>query len=223
MKRLRLLASAASLVVLSLGSGVHAANLVTNGSFEADPFTGSGVGYLLGLNGNAVTGWFIPASDGVYPWGLQNVNTFSGGPAADGNQWLVLGEFNSGVEYTIQQTLTGLSPGASYKLRFAIASERDCCSTAEVSFLNGSATAAQNFTAPNSGSFWTQWGYNNLVFVASANSVTFQFKNVNLSSSGIDLGLDDVSVTGVVPEPSTGALLGLGLAGLGLVGRRRAV
>ncbi|MBW2282692.1 MAG: hypothetical protein JRG82_18295, partial [Deltaproteobacteria bacterium] len=61
-------------------------NLVVNGSFEADPFTGSGLGFLLALIGNDVTGWFIPNGDGTYPWGLQNVNAFGGGPAADGNQ-----------------------------------------------------------------------------------------------------------------------------------------
>lgn len=88
----RRLASVASLTLLSLGSSAQAANLVTNGSFEMDPFNSSGSGYSLGLVGGAVTGWFIPTSDGTYPWGLQNGNVYSAGPAAQGNQWLVLGE-----------------------------------------------------------------------------------------------------------------------------------
>ena len=223
MKQFRLLASVVSLTLLSsLGSGAHAANLVTNGSFELDSFNSSGSGYSLGLVGGAVTGWFIPASDGVYPWGLQNVNIFNAGPAAAGFQWLVLGEVNTGTQYTIQQTLTGLTPLATYTLGFAIASEQGCCSTAEVSFLSGSGTASQTFNAPNSGSYWTEWGYKSMTFVASNASVTFQFKNLNPSASnGYDLGLDDVSVVGV-PEPSTWTLMGLGVAGLVLMRRRAA-
>ena len=220
MKDFRLLASAAGFVLLSMGSGAHAANLVTNGSFEADAFNSSGGGYSLGLVGAAVTGWYIPASDGTYPWGLQNVNVYSAGPAAAGYQWLVLGEAGTGAQYTIQQTLSGLTPSATYTLSFAIASELGCCAHAEVSFLSGSSTATQTFNAPNSGSYWTRWDYNSMNFVASASSVTLQFKNVNPSSSdGYDLGLDDVSVS-AVPEPSTWAMLGLGLAGLGLMRRR---
>jgi len=221
MNPLRSFATLAFLVALSWGGGAHAANLITNGSFEVDNFNGGGGGYRLGLVGNDVTGWYIPASDGTYPWGLQNANVFGAGPAAAGNQWIVLGEAGTGFEYTIQQTLSGLTSGSSYNVTFAIASEQGCCSTAEVSFLAGSATAAQTFSAPNSGSYWTQWSYKSMAFVANAASVTIQFKNLNPSSSnGIDLGLDDVSVS-AVPEPSTWAMAGLGLAALWFVRRRQ--
>jgi hypothetical protein len=177
----------------SMGQTGH--NLVVNGSFETDPCTGSGVGFKFGLVGNAVTGWFIPASDGTYPWCLQNGNSFAAGPAASGNQWLVLGEVSTSVLYTIQQTLTGLTPGSTYKLSFAIASEQGCCAIAEVSFPSGSSTASQTFTAPASGNFWTAWGTNTMNFVATSSSVTMQFKNlVSAQSGGFDLGLDSVDV-----------------------------
>jgi MYXO-CTERM domain-containing protein len=220
MNPLRSFATFAFLVALFFGGGAHAANLITNGSFEVDNFNVGGGGYRLGLNGNDVTGWYIPASDGTYPWGLQNVNAYNAGPAAAGNQWLVLGEAGTGVEYTIQQTLTGLSSGSTYNVGFAIASEWGCCSTAEVSFLAGSATAAQTFSAPNSGQYWTQWSYKSMTFVANAASVTIQFKNLKPTADGYDLGLDDVSVS-AVPEPSTWAMAGLGLAALWFVRRRR--
>ena len=62
MSRTRLLplAAVAAIAIASFG-GAHAANLLVNGSFEVDNFN-SGGGFRLGLNGNDVTGWFIPAS-----------------------------------------------------------------------------------------------------------------------------------------------------------------
>ena len=88
-------------VVLCVSIAPHkalAVEYITNGSFEADPFTSSG-NYALGLVGNAVTGWFIPASDGTYPWGLQN--GAYGASTPYGNQWFVLGEEAASTEYSI--------------------------------------------------------------------------------------------------------------------------
>ena len=198
----------------------NTANLIVNGSFEADPFTDSGVGFELGLVGNEVTGWFIPNSDGTYPWGLQNANAFGGGPAAEGNQWIVLGLWNTGFEYSIQQTVTGLTPG-QYHLSFAISSERDCCAMAEVSFLDGSLTPAQIFTAPSSGDFWTEWGTHEMDFLATGDSVTIQFKQHLPSSAGLDLGLDNVQMVSAVPIPAALPLMGSALAVLGLLRRKR--
>jgi hypothetical protein len=198
------------------------ANLIVNGSFEADPFTANG-NYEVGLVGNDVTGWFIPNGDGVYPWGLQN-GAF-GASTPFGNQWIVLGRWNTGSEFTIQQTLNSLVAGETYALSFAIASELGCCSQAEVSFLSGSSTAPQLFTAPSSGLYWTDWASYSMNFVANSSSVTLQFKNVNPTSNGFDLGLDNVSVIGSntkVPETSgLFGLLAVGFLGVGSVLKRK--
>jgi uncharacterized repeat protein (TIGR01451 family) len=198
-----------AVLLLCMVSPAMGQNLVVNGSFEADPCTGSGLGYKLGLVGTAVTGWNIPATDGIYPWCLQNVNAFGAGPAASGNQWLVLGEVSANVSRTIQQTLTGLNPGSTYMLSFAIASEAGCCSVAEVSFPSGSSTATQTFTAPAASNFWTAWATQTMNFIATSSSVTLQFKNlVSAQTGGIDLGLDNVSVTSTAQNQATsGALL----------------
>jgi dockerin type I repeat protein/uncharacterized protein DUF642 len=193
--KLLLATTGVAVLVLCMASPAVGQNLVVNDSFEADPCTSTTAGQKLGLVGNAVTGWNIPASDGTYPWCLQNVNIYGAGPTPYGNQWLVLGEVARGIPYTIQQTLTGLNPGGTYMLSFAIASESNCCSIAEVSFPSGSSTAAQTFTAPAS-VLWKVWATKTMNFTATSSSVTLQFKNlVSAQTGGFDLGLDNVSVT----------------------------
>jgi hypothetical protein len=218
---------AAALLIASAAHDARAANLVVNGSFEADSFGGGG-GFTLGLVGNAVTGWFIPASDGVYPWGIQS-GAFGAGNARDGNQWLVLGETGQGgpstIDYTIQQTINGLTAGTTYNLTFSLSSELDGTTVAEVSALSGSSTGAQNFTAPASGGqFWGVWGDFTYSFLATGTSATIQFKDlaVEFPNNG-DVGLDNVAldVRGAVPEPSTWAMMLIGFAGLGYMAFRR--
>jgi len=211
-------------MLLSVAASPAAANLITNGSFEADNFNAGG-GYRLGLVNNDVTGWYIPAGHGIYPWGLQNVNAFGAGPADTGNQWLVLGQAGTANEFTIQQTVNGLTAGGSYTISWAAASELGCCAMGQLSFLAGSASSGSLFAAPNSGSYWTQWGHYSLNFVANASSVTFQFKDVMPNSSGYDLGLDSVSLVGggAVPEPASWAMMIVGFGLVGVTARRRSV
>ncbi|HRF74246.1 MAG TPA: DUF642 domain-containing protein [Accumulibacter sp.] len=209
----------AALSLFLLTTPAHA-NLIVNGSFEASPFTANG-NYELGLTDSDVPGWHIPASNGTYPWGLQD-GAF-GAFTPFGNQWVVLGLHNPKTEYSIEQTLNGLIVGNTYNVSFAIASELDCCAQLELSF-TGSSTAASIFTAPNSGSYWTDWATFNTNFVATNSSVTLNFKNHNpTTGAGYDLGLDNVAVEGAasVPEPGVLALLGLGLVGFAASRRRQ--
>jgi hypothetical protein len=121
----------------------------------------------------------------------------------------------------------GLIPGDTYSLSFAISSEIafGTGSVVQVSYLSGSSTAAQDFTAPVS-SNWGNWATESTSFVATSSSVTLQFLNLAIESAASgDLGLDNVIVTGpggggTVPEPSTWAMMLLGFAGLGFSGYR---
>jgi hypothetical protein len=226
---LNLLACAA-LAAVGATAAPHAAaakEFVVNGSFEADNFN-AGSGFRLGLVGNDVTGWFIPASDGTYPWGLQNANAFSAGPAADGNQWLVLGETGAGgpsmVDFTIQQTITGLTPGNTYTLSFDLASELDHTGAiAEVSFLSGTKAAPADFTAPAIGpTFWNPWSAFSEKFVATDTTAVLQFKDLAVESPlGGDVGIDKVSITGGIPEPASWAMMLVGFGAIGWAARRR--
>lgn len=211
-----------------------ATNLVTNGSFEADSCNLNGGGYRLGLSGSDMSGWFIPATDGVYPWCLSNGNSLGAGPTPYGNQWLVIGETGADggtgpFDYTIQQTVGGLVPGQTYTLSFAIASEEFCCSQIEVSFLSGSSTGPMAFTAP-AGLNWGNWATESMSFLATGSSATLQFKDLAVGApggpfAGADVGLDNVVIEGTpaVPEPATFLLFGSGLLGLADAVRRRLV
>jgi hypothetical protein len=218
-------AALACLVVTATPHTASAGQLIVNGSFEADDFGTGGGGQRLGLVGNDVTGWYIPSGDGVYPWGLQNANQYGAGPADTGNQWLILGEINSSTDYTIQQTVNGLTPGNTYTMTFALASEQGSeGAVGELSWLSGSSTATQDFTAPVRGStYWNPWGHYSETFVATATSATFQMKDLAAEfPGGYDLGLDSFSVlSGGVPEPSTWIMMLLGVGGVGLGLRRR--
>ena len=167
-------------------------NLIANGSFESDNFGD----YTLDLGGTApLTGWDTNAN-GTYPWGLSNNNSLGAGPAADGNQWVVVGNYYNGGTW-VEQTLTGLTVGETYTVSFATASEEPNGggqALVQVSFPAGSDTLAQTFQAPPTKvNYWDTWATNALNFVANSSSVTVRFEG--LAGPGGDPGVDNVSVT----------------------------
>lgn len=219
----------ASILAISSAQG-QAANLLTNGSFEA-PDIGSYV--FLNPGSTFITGWTVAAQAGS-ALGTQvqpTDNAAFGGlgvVASDGGQFLDL-TGNIGRGGGVVSNGFATSSGALYRVGFDIGAFNVGGSpfgdvTVDL-FINGA--FAQSFTnilsLRSAGSDWQRVSWD---FAGTGGAMTVGlFSSLLPSSSNLGVGLDAVSVDFVgrsaVPEPATWAMM---VGGLGIVGatlRRR--
>ena len=204
-------------------TGASAAAIV-NGGFEADAASVPAAGVYFG----AITGWNAP---GGY---LTSAGYYSAAPP-EGRIFALVGGGIDGGSYHLSQTITGLTSGSRYTVKFSLASE-DFVIPGAVEQVNvwmstGSASASQLYSAPISsntisfgpGPLWDHWAAFSYSFVASAASATIDFQQTAATSLSGDTGLDDVSIfaSGGVPEPATWAMMLVGFGTLGAALRRR--
>ncbi|MBW3225601.1 MULTISPECIES: DUF642 domain-containing protein [Marinobacter] len=206
MFKIKSLGAAIGLATLIL-SPVASANLLTNGSFEDSPeLTQAGGGW----------GFFNPTL--VSGWGSEDNNIeiwnsgFNGVDAADGKQFAELNAHpETGIAFTLFQDIV-TTIGESYNLSFAYRARNG-----QESF-NVSAADLDTQIQNTSTSEWTIYSG---MFTAQEELTRLMFTSVDPETETLGNFIDNVSVVAKVPEPGTLALLGLGLAGLGLSRRRR--
>lgn len=199
--KLRHLAAVGALCLgVSLAAGSASALGFVNGSFE----TGD------------LTGWSSSAGFGLNPFGTAY------GSGMDGTYWHWLAGYEGPI--TTSQTISGLTAGTTYAVKFIMASEFTNADSLRISVNGGPGSL---FSAPAyvpggfNGGFWDNWVAQKFQFTASSGSATIQFDTVGLNQGGYDVGLDNVSISvaGGVPEPMTWAMMLVGFAGLGAVMR----
>lgn len=211
-----LLKCSALAAVCSMSFAVSAAPIITNGSFE-DPNVQAG--HWDYFSASEVDGW---SGSNIEIW-----DHLQGEPAADGQQFAELNAHpNSGTPFLIYQDFA-TTIGMDYSFSFAYQARTDNAESFGVSIdsitpsidgpVFGSLASAVVTDHKRNG-----WSRFNGVFTAETLWSRISFETITPSTGTYGNFIDDVKVEGVtqVSEPGTLALLGLGLAGLGLSRRK---
>jgi hypothetical protein len=203
-------------VVLGVGLTSHAANLLTNGSFEDGIFVPSEPGsMLLSAGATDITGWTV--INGGLAWdGAANPYNLT---ASDGNNFLDLtGDYDAAPYGGVQQTVA-TAIGFQYQLTFDIGtsttydSNEGSIPLIPVSIQATAGSSSETFTTATPTSI-NQWESFTLDFTATSASTVILLEGQ--ASENIQyIGLDNVSLE-AVPEPSSLSLMLL-LAGPGLL------
>jgi len=206
MFKIKSLGAAICLATLML-SPVASANLLTNGSFEDSPkLTQAGGGWGF-FDPNLVPGWDSEDNNiEIWQSGFNRVQ------AADGNQFAELNAHpETGIAFTLFQDIV-TTIGESYDLNFAYRAR-----SGQESFSVSAANLDEQVLNSNTG----EWTIYSGMFTATDELTRLMFTSVDPETETLGNFIDNVSVVAKVSEPGTLALLGLGLAGLGLSRRRR--
>lgn len=182
---------AGAALAIGLGASAQAANLIVNGGFETGDFTGWTV--VENNTGVETTGY-----DGLYPH--------------SGTYFAALG--NVGCCGTISQTVSDTA-GEALTLTYFHMSDGGTPNYFETDW-DGVAIAGSiiNNAPDQRGSGYVEYQFD----VTGTGSDTLQFVERNDPSYD---ALDDVSLTGAIPEPASWAMMMLGLFGAGAILRSR--
>ncbi len=191
------LTSIAAALLLTLGTGAHAQNLVVNGDFELPALATDSFNTYTNLGGYGATTWGSDSTSGT----LKIVDV------AD-NQFMAFGGGDSAY------TAFGVSTGGAYTLSFDYEGSGFWAlfNQDTTSFVSTGPLVQFNGTGSESTVLNLNGGDNYKLYFGSAGA--------GLPGMTSGMHLDNVSVS-AVPEPETYAMLVAGLGMLGFMGRRR--
>ncbi len=190
--------------LLSISGFAHS-NLIVNGGFES-PGIASGWTYGPDPTG----GW---QGDNIEVWasGFLGVDSYEGSQhgelnahAYDGTVWSIYQSFDSVLS-------------EMYDFSFAYRARRNGSEAFRVTLEDSSGTILDRLVDDHVTGQWSSFSES---FLGTGNEITLTFTSVTPGAGTVGNFLDAVAVTNV-PEPSTLALFGIGLAGLGFRSLRR--
>ena len=198
---------AAAAAAALLPASANAAGFV-NGSFELGASPGLFT-TIAGGNSSTITGWTVTGSGVDYIgnyWAAQNLSRSI--------------DLNGIGQGGIQQTFD-TAAGTVYNVSFWLAGNPDGAPITKNVLVgaSGANSAAYTFNFTGFNQFDMGWVNYTYRFVATGASTTLSFASQDAGSYGG--ALDNVSVTGAVPEPATWAMMILGFGLIGGAMRRR--
>ena len=203
-KRKKIAAILASVVAVPALMAPMSAGAVTiiNGSFEMGTNPGSFTSLANGST--AIDGWVVGGL------GVDYIGTYW--QAADGVRSIDLSANDKG---SISQLLNGLIVGAQYTVSFSLAGNPDGGSATKVAVASDGGSQSSVFFFPQAGNTKQNMGWTNQLFTFTAIATTANLTFSATKNDAYGPALDNVSISGPVPEPGTWALF---IGGFGLVG-----
>jgi lysophospholipase L1-like esterase len=163
-------------VSLTVSSSGAATQLVTNGSFESN-----------------LTSWTTT--------GNMQIQSASPYAASNGTKLLAFNSGNTTPNGVVSQSFATVS-GQTYQLTFdlGILAFNSNSQRAQVAVTGSGSLLSQTITLTGNGSGTTRWFPQTFSFVANSATTTLSFTDTSTTTSNADLLLDNVKVTGSVPN-----------------------